>query len=359
MVLLFAIANAWAADLVGADWGGSNLVLADGDTLEGVFTNVGRFEVPDGVTASVVPMVPLEVHAEEMLITGTLSADGAGHAGGLRGEDGQGEGGGDAANSNSSGGGAGFAGKGGSGSLSNPYGTYDGGAAGGLSYHHLVDPLGSGGGGGDAATGFGSGGAGGGAIALVASTVTIDGTLTLAGALGECPESKPVFPVGGGGGGSGGFLRIDASSIDGVGTIYAVGGDTCGDSDTWGGGGGGGWVLVQGTDVIDVTVRLRGGEGETGGRPGTLSIDLDRDGLGAEEEFLAGTDPDNPDSDGDGYLDGEELEVLGRDPLYDPNIETTGGTTPTEPAPATEEETGCGCQSAPPSMAWRPWSRRR
>ncbi len=360
MVLFLIATHAWATDLVGADWGGADLVVADADTLTGVFTGVGRFEVPKGAVVTTLPFALVEIHADEVVIAGTLSADGAGHPGGEPMEGGLGEGGGEAANSSASGGGAGFAGRGGSGSVYSPYGTYDGGASGGLDYHHLLDPLGSGGGGGDAATGFGSGGAGGGAIVLVAPTVTIDGTLSLAGALGGCPEPDSVRRGEGGGGGSGGFLRIDATQIDGAGAVFAIGGDACGEPGTWGGGGGGGWVLVQGTNVVDVTVRLRGGDGETAGRPGTLAIDLDRDGLGEEEELRAGTDPANPDTDGDGYLDGEELEVLGRDPLYNPNATTEDHPATSAPlAPSAEDRSGCGCHAAGPSDPWGPWARRR
>jgi len=358
MVFLLFMATAWATDHVGADWGGADLVMADGDTLTGVFTGIARFEVSEGTFVTVAPQTPLEIHADDVVIAGILSADGAGHPGGEGMEDGAGEGGGEAANSSTSGGGAGFAGRGGSGSVYSPYGTYDGGASGGLDYHHLLDPLGSGGGGGDAGSGFGRGGAGGGAIALVAPTVTIDGTLSLAGALGGCPEPD-TLRGGGGGGGSGGYLRIDAAQIDGTGTVFAIGGDVCGEPGTWGGGGGGGWVLVQGTDAIDVTVRLRGGDGETAGRPGTLAIDLDRDGLGEEEELRAGTDPANPDTDGDGYLDGEELEVLDRDPLFNPDATSTGDPTAAPQDPPSEGGSGCGCQARGPSGGWLLWARRR
>ncbi|MFH1461234.1 MAG: hypothetical protein ABIF84_02340, partial [Patescibacteria group bacterium] len=41
--------------------------------------------------------------------------------------------------------------------------------------------------------------------------------------------------------------------------------------------------------------------------------DLDNDGLAGWEENLYKTDPNNPDTDGDGYLDGEEI-AAGYDP---------------------------------------------
>ena len=43
--------------------------------------------------------------------------------------------------------------------------------------------------------------------------------------------------------------------------------------------------------------------------------DQDRDGLTTLEEFRAGLDPFNPDTDGDGLLDGREVNVLGTNPL--------------------------------------------
>jgi hypothetical protein len=42
--------------------------------------------------------------------------------------------------------------------------------------------------------------------------------------------------------------------------------------------------------------------------------DADEDGLTASEESAYGTDPENPDSDGDGYLDGDEVNA-GYNPL--------------------------------------------
>jgi hypothetical protein len=47
------------------------------------------------------------------------------------------------------------------------------------------------------------------------------------------------------------------------------------------------------------------------------SADLDGDGLDAEGEREAGTDPLDPDSDGDGTTDGDEVELFGTDPLGD------------------------------------------
>ena len=43
-------------------------------------------------------------------------------------------------------------------------------------------------------------------------------------------------------------------------------------------------------------------------------VDTDRDGLGDADEAARGTDPRNPDLDGDGLTDGEEVHVYGTDP---------------------------------------------
>ncbi|HQF44065.1 MAG TPA: OmpA family protein, partial [Ignavibacteriaceae bacterium] len=45
------------------------------------------------------------------------------------------------------------------------------------------------------------------------------------------------------------------------------------------------------------------------------SVDKDKDGLGKCDELKIGTDPNNPDTDGDGLLDGEEYLTYKTDPL--------------------------------------------
>ncbi len=52
-----------------------------------------------------------------------------------------------------------------------------------------------------------------------------------------------------------------------------------------------------------------------------LVIDSDNDGLTDAEEKTLGTDPFNPDTDGDGLFDGEEVKVYKTDPL---NPDTDG-----------------------------------
>jgi|GEM_PF-483331 cell division protein FtsL len=58
--------------------------------------------------------------------------------------------------------------------------------------------------------------------------------------------------------------------------------------------------------------------------PDFLTQDLDNDGLTGKEEInIYGTDPNNPDTDGDGYLDGVEVEN-GYDPLSGPDSDNDG-----------------------------------
>ncbi|MFA5954129.1 MAG: hypothetical protein WC817_01150 [Patescibacteria group bacterium] len=49
--------------------------------------------------------------------------------------------------------------------------------------------------------------------------------------------------------------------------------------------------------------------------PASPEDDSDQDGLSNAQEITAGTDPQNPDTDGDGLFDGEEVRSFGTDPL--------------------------------------------
>src|SRR5947209_12402423 len=71
--------------IMGADYGGANLLPQNGDVLEGTFTHVGTFLVAPNTTVYVEPGTPLSVSANAIRIDGTLDGDGAGYAGGAHG----------------------------------------------------------------------------------------------------------------------------------------------------------------------------------------------------------------------------------------------------------------------------------
>ena len=73
-----------AATIIGADLGGGDLIVSDGDVLSGTFTNVGTFTIPAGVTVFVDPAIPLSITADTIIIDGTLDGSGAGSLGGHR-----------------------------------------------------------------------------------------------------------------------------------------------------------------------------------------------------------------------------------------------------------------------------------
>jgi len=78
--------------------------------------------------------------------------------------------------------------------------------------------------------------------------------------------------------------------------------------DTDGGGTNDGTEVANGTDPVN--------------DPNDDIPDTDGDGLNGNQEAAAGTDPANPDTDGDGILDGVEIFTTGTDPL---NPDTDGG----------------------------------
>jgi hypothetical protein len=209
---------AWAAHYEGTDLQGASLVLADGDTVSGVFTEVDAFVVPAGATVEVSGGW-LEVYATTIEVDGVLSAAGAGALGGAPGVaydtrytgmcsfpspgvqgEGLGGGSGAVAGQGNGGGGGGFGGSGGDGGLLGGFAFIAYAAPGGLPYGLDLftdlgpdERLGSGGGGGSArclswaASGYsgGPGGAGGGALTLIATaSLRITGTLDAGGARG-------------------------------------------------------------------------------------------------------------------------------------------------------------------------------
>lgn len=86
--------GALATDFPPRDHGGADWVLADGDRVWGLHTNVGRFEIPAGARVVVYPYYPVAeypyigdlgvfyLEANTIRIDGTLDATGAGYTGG-------------------------------------------------------------------------------------------------------------------------------------------------------------------------------------------------------------------------------------------------------------------------------------
>ncbi|MCB9687901.1 MAG: hypothetical protein H6735_22865 [Alphaproteobacteria bacterium] len=260
-VLMFAGASpAPAATWVGADWGGSDFVVADGDVLSGSFTGVGHFVVPAGAVVTVASGVPLSVDAHRITVDGWLDASGAGEAS----EQGSGAGGhgrrtstvGDYITHVYTTGGGG-AGHGAAGQPAPPMWVDDyvaqpywlEGGVGGVGYGNDADfgdrPLGSGGGNGAAFGGPGSwggaGGAGGGSVGLQAATlIQISGEI-----LADGRDGGDAYLGSGGGGGSGGTIVLEAPVMLGAGNVSARGGGG-GGGQSGGGAGAGGRLKLAG-----------------------------------------------------------------------------------------------------------------
>ena len=186
------------------------------------------------------------------------------------------------------GGGGGYqgaGGKGGNGDKGNTPGGAGGGSTGTPKYVRAGCPGERSGAAGVAATApalqttFAPGGLGGGAVQLAAKTsITISGIVFASGSGGG---GAPIGSgVGGGGGGSGGFVGLDAPTVDLSGYLLAVGG----------GGGGGGFPAANpgsagqaGSDVLFMPGRIMGGQSNCGGGGGDANNNL----------LLPGTDGTN------------------------------------------------------------------
>ena len=90
-----------------------------------------------------------------------------------------------------------------------------------------------------------------------------------------------------------------------------------------------------------------------------LTLDSDRDGLSDEEELARGTDPTNPDTDGDGLTDGDEVLLHGTDPtLADTDgdgmsdgFEVANGLDPTDPSDAALDHDADGLSNLGEALA--------
>jgi len=232
-----------AQDHNGDDW-----AFDENEEIYGIHYNIENFIIPEGITITTKSMEILEINAQNIIITGALSADGKGYA------QTQGEG----AGSNGSpywnsyyedysyggGGGGGYGGAGGQ-------GAGDGGGAGGETYGDPLAPTEFGSGGGQGAGGT-TGGAGGGVITLKAiDGITITGIVSANGTKGTDGyyDEYTEDCYGGAGGGAGGSIWLIANIIDGGSSIEANGGNG-GDADEYylcqtGAGAGGGRIKIS------------------------------------------------------------------------------------------------------------------
>lgn len=288
LLLNFALfQSAKSTIITGSNYGGANLTPSNGDTLSGVFTNVGTFYIQSGYTVYVNPGVSLSVSAVTITIDGTLNGNGAGYGGGAivstisNGNSGLGSGGGEGGFlgncvHGTGGGGGAYGGNGGhssraGGVLTTPANP----AAGGTAYgnNNILSSIFMGSGGGSGAgycvkygSGYdGAGGNGGAAIELISSGSTdISGSILANGTDGAFNPSG-----GAGGGGAGGGININAAIGSVTGTLSANGGNggnanTAGIGQSGGGGGGGRIKLSSNVCIVNATITVNFGNGGTG-----------------------------------------------------------------------------------------------
>jgi hypothetical protein len=243
----------------------------------------------------------LTIHAMDIFIENgsVITVDGWGYGGGAGnnpGYNGSGRGGGIGGNVSLGKGEGGYGG--GGGGCGGPGGNGSGNPGSGGIASHLDDSMGSGGGGGGdwkepngkiVLSSGGDGGSGGGYIQLDASTIDIQGAISANGSIGEGTETHTGqhFFGGGGGGGSGGQIIIKGNVVNIIGTLYATGGNggTNDNKGTGGGGGSGGEIQVYydsslfpgdidiKTNHTDVSYGVGGLSGNYSAKPGQNGTD--------------------------------------------------------------------------------------
>lgn len=248
-------------------------------------------EVKRGVNCALPPTLPLgtakklTLDASRIVISGSLTGDGAGHPGVAAGK-GQGPGGGGAAPS-TGGGGAGHAGVGGRGGYNAP--SIGNAGIGGVVYGSgsaRISQPGSGGGASGAVGGAKPGGPGGGAFALIAEDITVSGKITVVGGDG----------LGGGtlaycsGAGSAGTILLNARDLNLTGELKAKGGIGGASelSGYTGGGGGGGYIkyFYLSTYTNTAFTEVEGGAG--GGGNCCVAPEYGSDGVKYSEQYSLG-----------------------------------------------------------------------
>ena len=296
-LLLASIAR--GAVLPSGDYGGGPLTVANGDVLSGVYTNVGLFSVPSGVTASVATIASgpnLTVYAATASIAGVLNGVGHGQPGGGAGQApsgvgsdgtadgpaGVGAGIGAAATKGGSGGGGGGAGGSGAGDSGGGVGAPGGASYGStgtvtspISADDLFQGSGGGGGGANLSASGGAGAPGGAAIYIEAASMTVTGSILVDGSTASAVAFGPnATNPGGGGGGGGGtiLLRVTGQLNLAIGARLSANGQGGGNVDSSlaqpakapGGGGGGGRVKLFYGAAAFGTVRISTSGGVAG-----------------------------------------------------------------------------------------------
>ncbi|MCH9646794.1 MAG: carboxypeptidase regulatory-like domain-containing protein [Deltaproteobacteria bacterium] len=188
-----------------------------------------------------------------------------------------------------------------------------GGLGGPALYGNLFDPR-EPGGGGSFRSGTSSsnsrGGNGGGVVRIsTAGEAIIDGALSASG-VDSCN----------GGAGAGGSIRLDASSLTGIGTIAATGGTSCGGLSSGGGSGGGGRVAVySGTVDEDFVARVSAAAGSgpsftnRRGAAGTVFIKRDTQAFGdliLDNNDIASISPTVVPTVGSGIVDAVAVDSM-------------------------------------------------
>lgn len=255
--IVVALLFAWPVPVCAQDQdhGWSPWTISTSTTIYGVHFNITTFTIDAAVIATVNGIV--EIHAQTVIINGTLTATSQGYGAGL------GPSPGTAGTAGNGAGGGGYGGAGGNGDTGNSGGT--------TLYGSSLAPIDLGSGGGSA--GVASGGAGGGVI-----IIHCIGTLTLgAGAIIEADGGDGATGGGppadlAGGGGSGGSIYITAGTFagDATATIHADGGAGGAAAKADGGGGGGGRIAIHYTTITYAgTTSAAGGTGANNGVAGT------------------------------------------------------------------------------------------
>lgn len=159
-----------------------------------------------------------------------------------------------------------------------------------------------------------AGGNGGGIIHITSLSISGEGVIAASGMIGAMGSWNGVGHSGsGGGGGAGGCVYLSAATVAGNTILNAVGGlggPKHPSSDSYDGGTGGvGRIRIDiaSTNALPIATPPVGYTGLVSSVSGDAGLDADNDRLTNLQEYQANTDPNNPDTDGDGIPDWWEV----------------------------------------------------